>query len=66
MDWLDLLAVQGTSEVLVSYSRYFTMFIYPAASGLSCVARGLSSQLADSLGAVCWRSCSVACGVLVS
>ena len=65
MDWFDLLAVQGTFEVLVSYSHYFTIFIYWAVSGLSCVARGLPPQLMGSLGAVCWLSCSVACGVLV-
>ena len=36
MDWLDLLAVQGTLKSLLQYFFFFLVFIYLAVPDLSC------------------------------
>ena len=44
---------------------FFNLFIYLAASDLSCIICDLSLQCAGSVVVACWLSCSKACGILV-
>ena len=51
--------------MFIFYISTYHLFIYLAASSLTCITRDVLWQLSGSVVGAGWLSCPVACGILV-